>query len=136
MKKFSCILLVDDDKATNFANRLLLEDMDVTEKIMVALNGKEAIEIIGKACLTGSCPELILLDVNMPVMNGFEFLEAYSKLDIAQKQSVVILMLTTSLNPKDVDRLKQAPIQGFLNKPLTEQMVSELLQKYIKNSRQ
>ncbi|MDO1452031.1 response regulator [Rhodocytophaga aerolata] len=69
----------------------------------------------------------MLLDINMPVMDGFEFLDAFANLEITQKESVVIVMLTTSLNPKDMDRLKEAPIQGFLNKPLTEEMVGDLL---------
>jgi CheY-like chemotaxis protein len=66
----------------------------------------------------------------MPVMNGFEFLQAYEALGFVSDLSVVIVMLTTSLNPLDVDRLKDAPIRGHLNKPLTENMMRELLQKH------
>jgi CheY-like chemotaxis protein len=130
MKRLTCTLLVDDDKTTNFANQMLLEDMDVTERILVAHNGKEAIDIIKKECEAGYCPGLILLDINMPVMNGFEFLDAYEKLEVSHKQSVVIVMLTTSLNPKDLEQLKESSIQRLLNKPLTEQMIQELLQKH------
>ena len=130
MDKIRCILLVDDDQITNFANQLLLEDLAVAEQVLVANNGQEAIQRIRQQCGGGACPELILLDINMPVMNGFEFLKAYEGLDVAHKQSVVILMLTTSMNPGDVERLKQVPIQGLLNKPLTEEMVRDLLQRH------
>lgn len=117
MNKLSCILLVDDDQTTNFTNQLLLEDLELTDKILVAHNGKEAIEVIKQACADEYCPQLILLDINMPVMNGFEFLEAYERLDLAHKQSVVIVMLTTSMNPKGMARLKQVQIKNVLNKP-------------------
>jgi CheY-like chemotaxis protein len=130
MEKLSCILLIDDDLVTNFTNQLLLEDMNVTNKVLVAHNGKEAINLIKQSCEEDTCPELILLDINMPVMNGFEFLQAYEALGFVSDLSVVIVMLTTSLNPLDVDRLKDAPIRGHLNKPLTENMMRELLQKH------
>lgn len=134
MHKLSSILLVDDDGTTNFTNQMLLEDMGVAEKILVAHNGKEAIQVIKQACIDGSCPQLILLDINMPVMNGFEFLSSYKSLDITCNKSVVIVMLTTSLNPKDVDRLKEAPIQDLLNKPLTEAMVQRLLHTHFQRA--
>ena len=130
MDKIKCILLVDDDPITNFANQLLLEDLAVAEQVLVAHNGREALQRIRQQGEGGTCPELILLDINMPVMNGFEFLEAYEGFSIACKESVVILMLTTSMNPGDVERLKQVHIQGFLNKPLTEDMVRDLLRKH------
>ncbi len=66
----------------------------------------------------------------MPVMDGFEFLEAYEKLQFAHKQSVVIVMLTTSMNPEDMDRLGQMRVQGLINKPLTEQKVKDLLSEH------
>ena len=130
MEKLSCILLVDDDETTNFANQMLLEDLAVTERVLVANNGRQALEMIQRQCGEGYCPALILLDINMPVMNGFEFLAAYERLDFEHKQLVVIVMLTTSLHPSDTHRLQEVPIQGFLNKPLTEQMVGDLLKEH------
>jgi CheY-like chemotaxis protein len=130
MNKIALVLLVDDDYTTNFVNQLLLEHMQVAEKVLLAQNGKEGLEMIRQVCEESLCPTLILLDINMPVMNGFEFLEAYQKLEFAHKQSVVIVMLTTSLNPRDIKQMDELPIQGYLNKPLTEAMVHELLQKH------
>jgi CheY-like chemotaxis protein len=127
MNKINCILLVDDDETTNFVNQLMLEDLEVTDRILVAYNGREALTLIQQEC----CPMLILLDINMPVMNGFEFMEAYERLESVYKQSVVVVMLTTSLNPKDVNRLQEMPIQGFFNKPLTEEMVWTMLRQYL-----
>jgi CheY-like chemotaxis protein len=130
MKKLKCVLLVDDDPTANFVNETLLEDLQVSDQLLIAYNGREALGFIEKECETDFCPELILLDINMPVMNGFEFLKAYERLEFAHKQSVVIVMLTTSLNPRDIKQMDELPIQGFLNKPLTEAMVREVLQKH------
>lgn len=130
MNKISCTLLVDDDDTTNFVNQMLLEDLEVTDKVLIAHNGKEALELIKGQCEQSTCPELILLDINMPVMNGFEFLQAYEELDFNHKQSVVIVMLTTSMNSLDMDRLQEVPIKGFLNKPLTGEMVKDLLKQH------
>ena len=130
MDKLDCILLVDDDETTNYVNQMLLEDIAVTKEVRVARNGKEALEIIQRQGEEGVYPDLILLDINMPVMNGFEFLEAYERLDFRHKQSVVIVMLTTSLDPGDLNRLREVPLKGFLNKPLTGEMVQGLLRQH------
>ncbi|QJX48723.1 response regulator [Hymenobacter taeanensis] len=129
MEKLSSILLIDDDKTTNFLNRLLLEDLQVAHQVLVAENGQQALHIMTQG-QQQSRPALILLDVNMPVMNGFEFLEAYATLEEAYRQSIILVMLTTSLHPRDIARLQELPIQGFLSKPLTKQMVQELLQTH------
>ena len=130
MNKLPSILLVDDDKTTNFLNRMLLDDLQVTEQVLVAENGQEALRLIRQHSEEGNGPPLILLDINMPVMNGFEFLEAYANLNFAGKQAIVIVMLTTSLNPRDMNRLIQLPMHGYLNKPLTRQKVQQLLKKH------
>ncbi|CAA9215712.1 MAG: hypothetical protein AVDCRST_MAG56-174 [uncultured Cytophagales bacterium] len=132
MDKLSCVLLVDDDTTTNFVNQMLLEDLAVTDLVLVAHNGRQALEMIKGQCDRGCCPELILLDINMPVMNGFEFLEAYERLAFGHKQSVVIVALTTSMNPGDMDRLNTFSTQGYLNKPLTREMVASILQQHFR----
>jgi CheY-like chemotaxis protein len=79
---------------------------------------------------TTTCPRLILLDMNMPVLNGLAFLEAYVQLPLAQQQAIVIVMLTTSLHPVDMARAEEMPIAGFLNKPLTKEKVDALMQEH------
>ena len=130
MNKLTSTLLVDDDETTNFVNQMLLEHAGVTEQVLTAHNGQEALELILQQCQGGVCPELILLDINMPVMNGFEFLEEFRQLEFSNKQSVVIIMLTTSLNPNDMGRLQDLPNDGFLNKPLTEEALKNLLKEH------
>lgn len=130
VNKLSCTLLVDDDRINNFLNQRLLDGLNITDKLLTALNGQEALALFEQECQQAQCPALILLDVNMPVMNGFEFLEAYGKLQITPKESVIIIMLTTSLHPRDVERVQQLGIAGFINKPLTKEKVNGILKAY------
>jgi CheY-like chemotaxis protein len=130
MTKISHILLIDDDKTTNFLNQLLLENLGVTDQVLVAENGQEALTLLESRSEIGQGPALILLDINMPVMNGFEFLEAYQQLTSAHEHTVVIVMLTTSLGARDMSRLEQLPVQGFLHKPLRPEMVHTLLKQH------
>ncbi|MVN78810.1 response regulator [Hymenobacter sp. HMF4947] len=128
------VLLVDDDTTTNFLNKLLLlTTMRVTKEVLVAENGAEALRILQERCTPPDgpgCPELILLDMNMPIMNGLAFLEAYFTLPPERRQHTVVAMLTTSLNPLDQVRVEQLPITGFLNKPLTREKVTTLLAEH------
>ncbi|MBX0291399.1 response regulator [Hymenobacter sp. HSC-4F20] len=132
MNKLSSILLVDDDKTTNFLNELMLRKLDVAEKLLVAMNGKEALDVLQEHCenTVPTCPVLIFLDINMPVMNGFEFLDAYSHLPWMKQQATVIVMLTTSLHSRDVSRAEQLPVSGFVSKPLTAEKVNSILAQH------
>ncbi|MBX9851826.1 MAG: response regulator [Cytophagaceae bacterium] len=128
MSKINSILLVDDDQINNFINRRIIKKLNIAEEVNVALNGEEALNYIQTFCdQTGHCPELILLDINMPVMNGFEFLNEFSHLQMKNKSNVKIIVLTTSTNPSDLQKLKEFSVKGFVNKPLTEKKILELI---------
>jgi CheY-like chemotaxis protein len=131
MQILDCILLVDDDEITNFVHETLIEKMEITQQILVALNGQEALDLIkqGKVNDFGS-NSLIILDINMPVMNGFEFLAAYHQLDERLRQSLLIVMLTSSVNPKDVERIKQLGVEDILHKPLNEDKLRAVVEKH------
>lgn len=131
--KLNCILLVDDDEPTNFLNKMILEDVNCAETIEVADSGQSALEYLRNSNGDGSpsSPELIFLDINMPAMNGWEFLECYSNLDSQHKANVVIVMLTTSLNPDDRAKAHSIPdVSGFETKPLTQEKLDAILKKY------
>ena len=127
----NCILLVDDDRATNFLNKLLLDKMGVADTIKTARNGMEAMDYLMRAFQgERDCPvpDLICLDINMPMVNGWEFLERYEPMPDDFKKSITVLMLSTSLRQEDIERAKQLPlIKGFVLKPLTENEVMRVL---------
>ena len=133
MPVLTSILLVDDDSTTNFLNKLLLTQMGVVQQVLVAEDGEQALRTLHQACSVAdstACPQLILLDMNMPVLNGLGFLEAYQHMSLAQQQPIVIVILTTTLHPVDLAQAQQLPIAGFLSKPLTQEKVTALLQKH------
>jgi CheY-like chemotaxis protein len=130
MRKIKTVLLIDDDSINNFINERLIKKCQISEEVVVMLNGNEAILYLKeKLKIKESCPELILLDINMPVMDGFEFLAAFKNLDFANKSEVNIVMLTTSSNPHDMEKLNNSAISGYLNKPLTEAMLTGVMEK-------
>ena len=131
MEKLKCALLVDDDSINNFINERLLKKLDIAEKIKIVLNGEEALKFIEEIIASAAPPpDLILLDINMPVMDGFEFLQNYKKMDFPGKKSIVIVMLTTSTNPNDTKRLNDSGASGYINKPLTEQKLKDVMAQY------
>ena len=133
-KKLSCILLIDDDEPTNFLNRAALEETGCAERIEVAQSGEAALSYLRQADEPGSpypIPNLIFLDINMPAMDGWEFLAQYNVLRKTQQAEVVVVMLTTSLNPEDEIKARTIPaISGFRCKPLSRSMLDSLLRVY------
>lgn len=127
-KKLNCILLIDDDEPTNFLNKMTVEQTGCVQHVQVAQSGQEALDY-----LMGDHPrpDLIFLDINMPAMDGWEFLEKYQLLPKEQKAEIVMIMLTTSLNPDDELRSRTIPeIAGFENKPLQRPRLENILSTY------
>ncbi|HSH64478.1 MAG TPA: response regulator [Bacteroidia bacterium] len=135
MKKINCILLVDDNPADNEFHKIIINDSNVCNQVKIATNGKNALDYIIKSGNQGTedtpKPDLIFLDINMPGMNGFEFLEEYHKLDEKLKSKIVIVMLSTSLNPDDSERAqKNEEVTEFMNKPLMVETLKKMIEKY------
>jgi len=130
MKPIKTVLLIDDDEPTNFINKKIILASDLVEVIHIAHSGQEALNILTQENDQAGklpTPDLIFLDINMPAMDGWEFLGHYQKLNNLQKAKVVIVMLTTSLNPDDELKAKEVKeVYAFRNKPLTKQLLEEI----------
>lgn len=131
-KKLNCILLVDDDDDCNFFHQRLLNKMNCTEKIHIVNNGEEALNyIISNLDSKKDNPDLIFLDINMPKMNGWEFLERYKEIGSINKGKILLIMLTTSLNPDDENKAKNyKDVKGYYEKYLDQESINEILSKY------
>lgn len=131
-KKLNCILLVDDDSDDNFFHKIIINEMNIVNQIDVVMNGVEALKYLKNE--NQLPPDIIFLDINMPKMNGWEFLEHYKHLNLAQKAKVVIVILTTSANPDHIQKAKEIEdVTGFETKPLTKEMLTKLLQQHFQD---
>ena len=133
-KKLSCILLIDDNPDDNRFHQIIIKKMGITDSIQIVQNGLEAIEFLKKD--SEVIPELIFLDINMPKMNGWEFLGAYKDLNIKQKAKALIVMLTTSTNPDDEKKAKEIKeVMDFQPKPLSVESLTTILEKYFPDNK-
>ncbi len=132
MEKLACVLLVDDNATSNFLNELALTKWGVAEQLLIAENGADALALLARtyAAADAASPALILLDVNMPVMSGAQFLEAYQQLPAARQRASVIVLLTTTVYAGELARLRQLPVAGLVSKPLTRDKVEGILQQH------
>lgn len=131
MSKLASVLLVDDDEIANFIHQSLLEEEQLAEQVLTAPNGKKALELIreGKFRANGK-PALILLDINMPVMNGHEFLDAFQHLELPKKEHYKIIVLSSSQNPGDIELAYMKGITDYLYKPLEKKKINEMISRY------
>jgi CheY-like chemotaxis protein len=122
------IMLVDDDKIFNFLSEKTITSLGLANEIHFASNGEQALQIL-KLYKEGKVqkPDIIFLDIDMPVMNGYEFIEAFAELDIPDKQLITIVVLTSSINPDDIERAKQLGIKYYFNKPLSKEEIKKLI---------
>jgi CheY-like chemotaxis protein len=129
--KLELILFIDDDAATNFLHNRTADQADCAKKVMTFESAVNALDYL-KADESQDYirPNLIFLDINMPIMNGWEFIEEYDKLDASLKSDFILVMLTTSLNPLDKTRAEALNlISEFQSKPLRSEDLIGLIQK-------
>ncbi|MCC6385230.1 MAG: response regulator [Bacteroidia bacterium] len=118
--RFQRVMLIDDNEIENFVNKKLIETTGFAASIQCCLEAEEALELISKM-KTEKLPELIFLDIKMPGMDGFEFLDRYAQLADEIHERIKIVMLSTSESFKDLNRAnKNKFVFRFLNKPLLQ----------------
>jgi len=134
MRKLAKVLVVDDDTTSTFLTSHLLNRLAVTERLLVAHNGVEAFQALqqlGDEATEAAGPVLVLLDVNMPVMNGADFLETYQQHLRAQQEQLVVIVLTSSEQCRNLDRIKALQVAAdILPKPLTWEKVAYILDRH------
>jgi CheY-like chemotaxis protein len=125
MHQFNKVLLVDDDAATNFLAELAFKNLDIAKEIVVASDGFVAGELMKQ----NNCPDVIFLDIRMPRMDGFDFLENLIEMNVCKHVKVV--MLTSSTRTEDKARaLSYNAVVDYIEKPLTEQIIQNIAAAY------
>jgi CheY-like chemotaxis protein len=124
------VLLVDDDPVFNFLSTKTLERLGMASEIHVALNGEEALQLLNNYFMGSvSMPDVILLDLNMPIMDGFGFLQAFKQLAQPRMENIKVVIVTSSQDPSDMQRARELGVEHYISKPITEAVLRKVLEK-------
>jgi CheY-like chemotaxis protein len=129
MKKIKDILLVDDDYINNFINQYLFKKLGVSDRIIDLTSGNAAIGYLETCTVISKVsPELILVDIDMPDLDGFKFIKQFYRLSFENADRIQLVILTNSINALDRERMEALGITSIINKPLTEEKILEILE--------
>lgn len=125
------LLCIDDEQITQMLNQVIFKRTGFCEQVTTALNGQLALDFFDQVALqapeNSNAPELILLDLNMPVLDGWGFLEKFTRQYIDRFPEITIFILSSSVDPKDLEKAGQHPlVKGFVSKPMTIEAINEL----------
>ena len=140
MSQFNLLFLIDDDHPTNYYHTIVVKNSMTVKNVKSFLSSRVALKYFEEAqndVQNGfqnerqfEIPDIIMLDINMPEINAWDFLEAYEKLTLPSKP--IIIILSTSRNPRDISKAKNnSNIYEFINKPLTVDYLKELNNKLV-----
>ena len=127
------VMLIDDDRATNFLNQIILKESGVIKLPEIFINGNDSLSALSQRMVQNeTLPDLILLDLNMPGMDGWEFLTLYHKQIVNYNgRQPIIIILSTSQNPSDLKKAAESPhVSHYLEKPLIPEKINDCIQKY------
>ncbi len=127
MKTVNTICIIDDDPIFRFGTKKMMENVQVSLDFLVYKNGKEAFDDLAeKIKLKSSFPDVILLDINMPIMDGWQFLDEFSK--ITTEERIPIYIVSSSVDRRDIEKAKSYDIvNDYLIKPFTVVGIKDLL---------
>jgi CheY-like chemotaxis protein len=130
-KRPELVLLIDDDEAVNMLNSIILRKAGVAENIVAVQSGEKGLEVLTEFQTTNRWPGIIFVDINMPGICGWEFIDRFKKDFIQFKQKCIICMLSSSLDPQDRENAKKSDIvDSYLSKPLSIDAANSLGIKY------
>lgn len=132
--KYYAVMLIDDNEIDNLINQKMIEAANLTEHIYIHTGGRSAIEFLKNmekihSDINRVLPQVVFLDIDMPLMDGFQFLDEFDKLSEKTKAECSIVMLTSSINPQDVDKSKKYDyVKRYINKPLSQENLEKFKQ--------
>jgi response regulator RpfG family c-di-GMP phosphodiesterase len=121
-KDINLVMLVDDNDTDNFISRRIIEITQFAKGVIIKNSGKSALEYLEEnKHVPNSIPDLIFLDINMPIVDGFVFLYEFEKFDDGLKNKCKVIILSSSDNKRDIDKIvNNDHVIKFITKPLTE----------------
>lgn len=125
--KYNSVLLIDDSYVDNLINKKILQNKRFARDIKVISLPDEALDYLSECATTGNFPDVIFLDIRMPLMNGFVFLKNLLLIKHLDTSKLNLYMLSSSLDPGDLKRVKENPIiKRYISKPLTDRVLEEI----------
>lgn len=138
---YHSVMLIDDNEIDNFINQKMIEGCAFADHVHIHTSSKSALEFLdnlqrgGESIPESMIPGMIFLDINMPILDGFQFMEEFEKLPGNFRSKIKIVMLSTSINPSDMEKAeKHELIQKFLNKPLNEKHLASITAKPVETA--
>jgi CheY-like chemotaxis protein len=127
MAKFTDVLLVEDDPITIMVCDRIIKMTSFAEKVKSCENGKIAIDYLSRLPENEHVPTIIFLDINMPVMNGWDFLEEFDKIKVRFKSLPRIYLLSSTVDPEDYKKAKKfSLVEDFISKPLSKEALQTI----------
>ncbi len=126
--KFERVLLIDDNDIDNFINERMITTNHFSREVIVKSSADAALQYLkSNESNQNALPQLIFLDLNMPVMDGFGFLAEFEKLPDTIRQDVKVIVLSSSISPEDINRASTNPfVVKYVNKPLSEKYLDAI----------
>ncbi len=130
MKKIETACIIDDDPIFIYGTKRLMAEVDFCETVLVFENGQDAIDGLNDITAKGEkLPAVIFLDLNMPIMNGWEFLEDFVKIPNHNRIKVIIYIISSSVDPRDLERIKNYKVvNNYILKPISNEDLCGVLE--------
>lgn len=129
MNKVRICCIIDDDPIFIYGTKRIMKEVSFSDTIFEYNNGQEALEGLSEISESGEpMPGVIFLDLNMPIMNGWEFLEEFNKLPIRSEKKIIIYIVSSSVDPRDLERVKDfRQVDNYILKPITPNDLAAVL---------
>ncbi|WP_405400504.1 response regulator [Maribacter sp. Asnod2-G09] len=135
MNKVQNCCIIDDDPIFVYGTKRIIKEVDFATSVLVYSNGQEALDGLTKLCMAREpLPDVIFLDLNMPILNGWEFLDEFKNCKSKRSKKIVIYIISSSVDPRDLERVKNyEQVDTYILKPITPDDLAKILGNFTKN---
>ncbi|HPM29938.1 MAG TPA: response regulator [Chryseolinea sp.] len=124
------VMVVDDDDLVHLISKKILSAYACISHVYSAYNGKEALELLHRSCEGAiKIPAVVLLDLHMPVMNGFQFMEEVKQMDCLKGSKVVTVMFSSTIDPREIEQAQSLGIEYFFSKPIVMEKIETVFKR-------
>jgi len=129
MKKVETCCIIDDDPIFVYGTKRIIKEVDFAKSIIVYNNGQDALDGLMKICIANEpLPDVIFLDLNMPILNGWQFLDEFKDCRSPKSKKIVIYIISSSVDPRDLERVKNyKQVDTYILKPITPDDLAKIL---------